>query len=144
YVLRRPPFGANIKSAHDMGREHRVLSTLWRAYPKAPRALLHCDDESVIGAPFYLTERARGVILRKELPGGVTVDEGSARALCTSFVDALVELHAVDYAAAGLAELGRPEGYVERQVRGWSERYQKAKTDEIPDVARVATWLAEL
>src|SRR5690606_26444201 len=83
-----------------------------------------------------------GVILRKELPAGVHVDETSARALCDAFVDALVELHAVDYASAGLGDLGRPQGYVERQVRGWSERYQRAKTDEIPDVDRVATWLA--
>lgn len=143
YVLRRPPFGANIKSAHDMSREHRVLSQLWRAYPKAPRALLRCDDESVIGAEFYLTERARGVILRKELPDGVRLDAAGARALCESFVESLVELHAVDYARAGLAELGRPDGYVERQVTGWSERYQKSKTDEIPDVETVARWLAE-
>lgn len=142
YVLRRPPFGANIKSAHDMSREHRVLSSLWRAFPKAPRAVLHCEDEAVIGAEFYLTERARGVILRKDVPDGIRLDDTRVRNLCDAFVDTLVELHAVDYAGAGLSELGRPEGYVERQVTGWAQRYEKSKTDDIPDVERVAAWLA--
>jgi len=143
YVLRRPPFGAKIKSAHDMGREYKVLSSLWRTYPKAPKAVLFCEDEDVLGADFYLTELARGVILLRDLPDGVTFDEDGARALSHAFVDALVELHRVDYEAAGLGDLGRPDGFVTRQVEGWTRRYAKAKTDDVPDVDRVAAWLAD-
>jgi aminoglycoside phosphotransferase (APT) family kinase protein len=142
YVLRRPPFGTQVKTAHDMGREHRVLSRLAPVYPQAPRPILYCEDAAVIGAPFYLMERRRGVILRKDLPAGLTVDPPAARRLCELLVDALVELHAIDYAAAGLDDLGRPAGYVERQVRGWTERYQGAATDDIPAVTEVAAWLA--
>lgn len=142
YVLRRPPFGAKIKSAHDMGREHKVLSKLWRVYPKAPRAVLHCEDDDVLGAEFYLTERARGVILRRDLPDGVELDEADARALSDTFVDALAELHRVDFEAAGLGDLGRPEGFVERQVSGWTKRYGRSKTDDVPEVDEVAAWLA--
>ena len=144
-VLRRPPRGASVKTAHDMGREHRVLSRLHRCYPKAPRALAACDDLAVIGAPFFVMERVRGVILRRLLPAGV----GSApapsrwRALSDATVDALAELHAVDPAAAGLADLGRPAGYAARQVSGWTERWQRAATDPVPDVDRAAAWLAE-
>jgi aminoglycoside phosphotransferase (APT) family kinase protein len=142
YVLRRPPFGAKIKSAHDMGREHKVLSQLWRVFDKAPRAVLHCEDEAVLGAEFYLTERAHGVILRRDLPEGVELDEAGARALSHAVVDTLVELHGVDYAAAGLSDLGRPDGFVERQVGGWTKRYAKAKTDDLPDIDTAAAWLA--
>jgi aminoglycoside phosphotransferase (APT) family kinase protein len=144
-VLRRPPRGASVKTAHDMGREHRVLSCLHRCYSKAPRALAACDDPAVIGAPFFLMERVGGVILRRILPAGA----GSApapsrlRALSEATVDALAELHAVDPAAAGLADLGRPAGYAARQVSGWTERWQRAATDPVPDVDRAAAWLAE-
>jgi aminoglycoside phosphotransferase (APT) family kinase protein len=142
YVLRRPPFGTKVKTAHDMGREFRVLSALAPHYPKAPRPVAHCDDPEVLGAPFYLMERRRGVILRKELPRGLTVDAAQARRLCELLIDALVELHAIDYVAAGLGELGKPAGYVERQVRGWTERYAGSQTDEIAAVGEVAAWLA--
>ncbi len=142
YVLRRPPFGSKVKTAHDMGREFRVLFHLAPVYPKAPRPVASCEDESVIGAPFYLMERRRGVILRKELPRGVTIDPATARGLCELLIDALIELHAVDYVAAGLGEFGKPAGYVERQVRGWTERYAGSQTDDIPAVTEVAAWLA--
>jgi aminoglycoside phosphotransferase (APT) family kinase protein len=141
YVLRRPPFGTKVKTAHDMGREYRVLSHLAPVYPKAPRPVLYCDDEEVIGAKFYLMERRRGVILRKELPPGMTIEPAQARRLCELLVDALVELHAIDYAAAGLGDFGKPAGYVERQVRGWTERYTGSQTDDIPVVTEVAAWL---
>jgi aminoglycoside phosphotransferase (APT) family kinase protein len=141
YVLRRPPFGAKIKTAHDMGREFKVLSHLAPVYPKAPRPVLFCEDEDVIGAKFYLMERRRGVILRKDLPSGMTIEPAVARRLCELLVDALVELHAIDYLAAGLGDLGKPSGYVERQVRGWTERYTGSQTDEIPAVTEVAAWL---
>ena len=142
YVLRRPPFGTKVKTAHDMGREYRVLSHLAPVYPKAPRPVAYCEDESVIGAKFYLMERRRGVILRKDLPPGLTISPDQARRLCELLVDALVELHAIDYAAAGLGDFGKPAGYTERQVKGWTERYTGSQTDDIPVVTEVAAWLA--
>ncbi|RDI94447.1 phosphotransferase family protein, partial [Meiothermus sp. QL-1] len=139
-VLRRPPFGANIKTAHDMGREYRILKVLRPVYPKVPRPLLYCEDESVLGAPFYVMERLHGVILRNQPPEGMT--PARMRGVCEAALEALVELHCLDYVKAGLGELGRPEGYVERQVRGWGERYQKARTEEIPGMERAMAWLA--
>jgi aminoglycoside phosphotransferase (APT) family kinase protein len=142
-VLRRPPFGSQVKTAHDMGREFRVLSRLHAAYPPAPRAFLHCDDPQVIGAPFYLMERVRGVILRQpKAPAGVDLPPERMRAISEGAVDGLAALHAVDYREAGLGDLGHPEGYVARQVEGWSGRWQKARTDDVPDLDRAAAWLA--
>jgi aminoglycoside phosphotransferase (APT) family kinase protein len=141
WVLRRPPFGTRVKTAHDMGREHRILSRLHLAYPLAPRPVLYCDDPSLLGAPFYLMERIRGIILRDALPPGLDFGPARARRLGEAFVDNLVTLHALDYAAAGLGELGRPEGYVERQVTGWTRRYRDAQTDDVPDMEALATWL---
>jgi aminoglycoside phosphotransferase (APT) family kinase protein len=141
-VLRRPPFGATIKTAHDMGREYRVLSRLQGA-AKAPRALAACADVAVIGAPFFLMQRVAGVILRRpRLPAGLDLAPDRLRLLSEALVDALVELHACDYAAAGLADLGSPAGYVARQVSGWTERWHRAKTDPQPDVDAAAAWLA--
>jgi aminoglycoside phosphotransferase (APT) family kinase protein len=142
-VLRRPPVGSKVKSAHDMGREVRVLSRLAPAWGPAPAPVAHCDDPAVLGAPFYLMERKRGVILRRELPPGLAIDPATARRLGEVLVDGLAELHAIDYAAIGLGDLGKPDGYVERQVRGWSERYAGSRTDDIPVVDQVARWLAE-
>jgi aminoglycoside phosphotransferase (APT) family kinase protein len=142
-VLRRPPYGSQVKTAHDMGREYRVLSRLHAAYPKAPKALLHCDDPAVIGAPFYVMERVRGVILRHpRAPAGIDLPPERMRAISEAAVDGLAELHAVDWRAAGLEELGRPEGYVARQVEGWADRWRKARTDDVPDLDRAAAWLA--
>ena len=142
-VLRRPPFGSQVKSAHDMGREHRILSRLWTVYPKAPRAFAACDDPAVIGAPFYVMERVRGAVLRHQKPpAGVELPPATMRRLSEAVVDGLVELHAVDAAAAGLGDLGRPHGYVERQVSGWHGRWQKARTDDVPEVDRAFAWLA--
>jgi len=143
-VLRRPPFGAKIATAHDMSREHRILTALDGGTKLAPRAVAYCDDVEVLGAPFYLMERARGVILRgNRAPKGLDLGPDVMRPLSTALVDTLAELHGVDVTAPGLADLGHPEGYVERQVRGWTERYVKAKTDDLPEVDRVAAWLAE-
>jgi aminoglycoside phosphotransferase (APT) family kinase protein len=140
YVLRRPPFGSKVKSAHDMGREVAVLSKLAPVYPRAPHVIAYSESPDVLGAPFYLMERRRGIILRKELPEGL----GPVRVarLCEELVDALVDLHAVDYRAAGLGDFGKPAGYIERQVRGWSERYVGSQTDDIPAMTEVAAWLA--
>src|ERR1700684_2952851 len=120
-VLRRPPFGSKVKSAHDMSREFRVLSKLHSVYTPAPEVLLFCDDDSILGVPFYVMEPIHGIILRRNLPRGLELSAEKARGLSEAFIDNLVRLHHVDFAAAGLADLGRPEGYLERQVRGWTE-----------------------
>jgi aminoglycoside phosphotransferase (APT) family kinase protein len=143
YVLRRPPFGSKVKSAHDMGREFSVLSKLHRAYPLAPEPLAYCEDESVLGAKFYVMRRIRGVILRKDLPPGLELPPDRLRRLHENLIDNLVMLHGVDYEAADLASLGKPAGYVERQVKGWTDRYRGSQTDEIPSVDGAASWLAE-
>lgn len=142
YVLRRPPFGSKVKSAHDMSREVTVLSKLAPVYDRAPAVIADEPTGTVLGAPFYLMERRRGVILRKALPAEVTADHVRVRRVCELLVDALVDLHAVDYAAAGLASFGKPAGYAERQVRGWTERYAGAQTDDLPVVTEVAAWCA--
>lgn len=140
-VLRRPPFGANIKSAHDMGREYRVLSRLHAVYAKVPRPLLYCEDADVIGAPFYVMERLHGVILRGQ---GVAADltPDLMRRIGEAAVDNLAAIHALDYAAAGLGDLGKPEGYVARQIEGWTKRYRAAQTDDIDDIEMLIDWLA--
>jgi aminoglycoside phosphotransferase (APT) family kinase protein len=142
-VLRRPPFGAKIKTAHDMGREYQILSRLADVYDKVPRVLAYCEDESVLGAPFYVMERLKGIILRGTAPKGLELVPALMHTLSENFVRNLVELHQVDYQAAGLGDLGRPVGYVKRQIAGWAQRYVSARTDDIPDVERVAAWLAE-
>lgn len=142
-VLRRPPFGSKVKSAHDMGREFRVLSAIHPVFDRAPRPLAFCDDESVIGAQFYVMERIKGVILRKDLPAGMSLSADEVSALCESFVHCLAELHAVDYEAAGLAGFGKPEGYLRRQVFGWADRYYGSQTDDIPGIEEVIKWLKD-
>ena len=142
-VLRRPPFGTNVKSAHDMGREYTILVHLSPVYPKAPRPLVYCDDASVLGAPFYVMERVEGVILRPRMPEGMIPPPALMARIAESFIDTFAELHAVDYEAAGLDELGRPDGYVQRQIEGWTKRYRRAHTDDVPEIERMAAWLAE-
>jgi len=142
-VLRRPPFGSKVKSAHDMNREFRVLSKLHTVYSPAPEVFLYCDDDSIIGAPFYVMQPIHGIILRRKLPHGLDFSAEKVRRLGESFIDNLVRLHRVDYAAAGLAGLGKPEGYLERQVRGWTERYQGSKTHDYPEVEKISTWMQQ-
>lgn len=142
-VLRRPPFGSKVKTAHDMGREFTILQKLHPSYGKVPRPILYCEDEAIIGAKFYLMERVRGVILRKEPPPGVGLTPELAQRLCESFVDTLVGLHSLDYKALGLEGFGNPEGFVQRQVVGWSKRYQDAKTDEVPEMEALIKWFPE-
>ena len=142
-VLRRPPFGSKVKSAHDMSREFRVLSKLHAAYSPAPEVFLYCDDDSIIGVPFYVMQPVHGIILRRKLPHGLDFSAEKARLLSASFIDNLVRLHRVDYAAAGLADLGKPEGYLGRQVRGWTERYHGSKTHNYLEVEKISTWMQE-
>ena len=140
-VLRRAPPGVKIKSAHDMGREFRILSHLAPTWKKAPRPLVYCEDESVIGSAFYVMERVRGVILRAKVPAGLELGEARLHRISEAAIDTLVEIHAIDYGGVGLGDLGRPEGYIERQVSGWAARYAKARTEEVPDMARLQAWL---
>jgi aminoglycoside phosphotransferase (APT) family kinase protein len=142
-VLRRPPFGTKVKSAHDMSREYRVLAKLHAAYPPAPEVLLYCDDTAILGSPFYLMNPVHGIILRRALPAGLNFTADLAQRLSESFVDNLARLHGLDYSAIGLADLGKPQGYLERQVRGWIERYDGSKTHELPEVEPISTWLIE-
>jgi len=142
-VLRRPPFGVKVKTAHDMRREYDILSALNGVYRRAPKPIAFCDDDSLIGAKFYLMERVRGVILRGDKPpAGITFSPELLRKTSTALVDNLAELHAVDATRPPLASIGHPQGYVGRQVSGWTERYYNAKTDEIPGVEAAAVWLS--
>jgi aminoglycoside phosphotransferase (APT) family kinase protein len=140
-VLRRPPLGAEIKTAHDMDREFRVLSLLRPHYPHVPRPIHHCDDDSIIGARFYLMERISGVILRPAMIGSVNISPNEMRALSISLVDNLVTLHQLDIQSTGLVQLGKPEGYISRQVEGWTKRYQAAQTEVIQGMDELTTWL---
>jgi aminoglycoside phosphotransferase (APT) family kinase protein len=142
-VLRRPPFGSKVKTAHDMSREFRVLSKLHAYYPPAPQVLLFCDDVSVLGAPFYLMEPINGVILRSDVPPGLDFSPEVARRVSESFLDNLALLHSLDYNQIGLADLGKPQGYLERQVRGWIERYHGSKTHDIPEVETISHWIQQ-
>ena len=142
-VLRRPPIGAKIKTAHDMSREYRILSHLHPVYKKVPRPLLFCGDEAILGAPFYVMERVTGVILRAQPPRGIELTRDLMRGLSQAFIENLVEIHNVDYEAAGLGELGSPQGYIKRQVEGWTRRYHNARTDDVPAIERLAEWLVE-
>ncbi len=142
-VLRRPPFGANIKGGHDMGREYKILSRLYKVYPKVPQALLYCMEEEILGVPFYVMDRVEGVILRSSLPEEAVPAPALMERIADSYIDNMVDLHAIDYEAAGLGDLGRPAGYIERQIGGWTKRYQKARTGAVPEVERVAAWLVE-
>jgi aminoglycoside phosphotransferase (APT) family kinase protein len=140
-ILRRPPVGAKAKSAHDMRREFTIQSRLKPVFPYVPTTVAFCDDQGVVGSDFYVMERLEGIILRNGLPDGLTLGPEEARALCTRFLDVLVELHAVDYEAAGLSDLGKGRGYVGRQVAGWSDRYRRARTDNVGDYETVMRWL---
>ena len=142
-VLRRPPIGAKIKTAHDMSREYRILSHLHPVYNKVPRPLLFCEDEKILGASFYVMERVHGVILRAQPPRGIELTPTLMRGLSETFIENLAEIHEIDYAAAGLGDLGSPQGYVKRQVEGWTKRYFNALTDDVPSIERLAEWLHE-
>jgi aminoglycoside phosphotransferase (APT) family kinase protein len=142
-VLRRPPIGTKAATAHDMGREYKVLSALCEHWPYAPRPLAYCPDASLIGGPFYVMERIEGIIVRKDLPPGILSNPSHLRRLFERFVEVLNELHCLDYGRIGLGDLGKPEGYVQRQVQGWCQRYRAARTPDVPDFESVMAWLEE-
>ena len=141
-VLRRPPLGPVPPKAHDMGRESGILSKLGAAYPLAPKPYFFCEDESVIGAPFYVMERRTGVVIYESFPEDIRPDEELCRGISRTVVDTLVRLHAVDVEEAGLGDLGKPEGFLKRQTEAWISRYDKAKTDEIEEVEPLTDWLS--
>jgi aminoglycoside phosphotransferase (APT) family kinase protein len=143
YVLRRPPVGANIKSAHDMGREYKVLSLLKPYYGKVPRPVLYCESPEVISAPFYIMERISGVILRAASAPILQLPAQQLRCISESIIDNLTLIHALDIQTTGLHQLGKPEGYVQRQVEGWSKRYFKAETDRIEGMNILADCLQQ-
>ncbi len=142
-VLRRPPLGPVAPRAHDMAREYRILARLNPVFPLAPKPYALCEDTSVIGAPFYVMERRHGLVLDAELPAGFPRSAELHGAIAETLVRGLVDLHAVDWVAAGLGEIGRPEGYMERQVKGWLERFSRVRTVELPELDRLAPWLVE-
>ncbi|CAL9640134.1 phosphotransferase family protein [Streptomyces sp. enrichment culture] len=141
-ILRRPPKGTHHKGAHDMSREHRIQTQLGRFLSYVPRTIALCEDPTVIGTPFYVMQRLVGEIPRKELPREVVLDRERTETLCRNVIDLLVDLHAVDLATTGLADLGKGDGYVRRQVHGWSERYRMARTWNVGSFERVMGWLA--
>jgi aminoglycoside phosphotransferase (APT) family kinase protein len=141
YVLRRPPFGPLPKGGHDMRREYRVLSKLYRSFALAPRAFVLCTDHDIIGADFVVMERKRGIVIRTELPQSLQTDPAACRRLGENFIDALAALHGVDYEAAGLADLGKPEGYLIRQLGGWVERWDAARTPDQTDASSLVARL---
>jgi len=142
-ILRRPPPGTKAKSAHNMVREYKVQRALKPVYPYVPEMLALCTDESVIGSDFYVMERLEGIILRADLPDGMSLDPDQARRLSTAAIDRLIELHQVDVQAAGLEKLGKGAGYNRRQIEGWSERFRRARTWNVLPGRYVMDWLAE-
>jgi aminoglycoside phosphotransferase (APT) family kinase protein len=140
-ILRRAPSGHKAKGAHDMAREYRIQAGLADVFPLVPEMVALCEDEAVIGAPFYVMERVDGIIPRRDLPPGVALTPAQARALCTNALDVLIALHGVDVDATPLAELNKGDGYVRRQVVGWSTRFRNAHTDDAPEAEAVMSWL---
>lgn len=141
FVLRRPPVGPVAPTAHDMPREYRLLSVIHPRFPLAPRPVLLCEDTSIIGVPFYLMERRRGFIVRSKLPDDLGEDLELRRRLSENAVDTLVALHKVDIHSSGIVEMGKPAGFVTRQVKGWADRWQRSKTTELPEMDEVIGWL---
>jgi aminoglycoside phosphotransferase (APT) family kinase protein len=142
-VLRRPPFGPVPPRAHDMARECRVLSAVHPHFALAPKPYLLCEDTSVIGSVFYVMERRRGLVIRNDEPAPIKDNVALRREISASMVDVLAQLHAIDIAAHGLDALGKPQGFVARQIKGWTERWHGSKTSDVPDMEWLASWLDE-
>ncbi len=143
FVLRRPPMGPVAPTAHDMPREFKLLSVINPHYPFAPKPVLLCEDASIIGVPFYLMERRRGLIVRFKVPEEIGENLALRRRLSERVVDTLVALHAVDIQSSGIVQIGKPAGFVTRQVRGWADRWQRSKTNELAEMDQVISWLVD-
>ena len=143
FVLRRPPFGPVAPTAHDMPREYRLLRAVHPLFQLAPQPYLLCEDTSVIGVPFYLMERRRGLVVRREIPKEIGDDFNLRHRVGEGMIDTLATLHSVDIYSSGLVNIGKPVGFVTRQVKGWRERWQRSKTSELLEIDRVIDWLAD-
>lgn len=143
FVLRRPPVGPVAPTAHDMPREYKLLSVINPHFPLAPKPILLCEDPAIIGAPFYLMERRRGFIVRFKVPEQIGEDVELRRRLSEAVVDTMIALHLVDIYSTDILQIGKPEGFVTRQVRGWADRWQRSKTSELPEMDQVIQWLAD-
>ncbi len=142
-VLRRPPIGAKVKAGHDMGREYKVLKALYPVFPYCPEPFAYTEDTSIIGSPFFIMDKLSGIILRKEMPKELAFSEEQGKQLCINLVDQLADIHGIDVEKTGLDFIGKPTGYVKRQVEGWSRRYRKAKTKDAPDFEIIMAWLKD-
>jgi aminoglycoside phosphotransferase (APT) family kinase protein len=141
FVLRRPPVGPVAPTAHDMPREYRLLAAIHPYFQLAPRPYLLCEDASIIGVPFYLMERRRGLVIRRDIPEEIGDDLEMRRQVSFAMADTLATLHSVDIYSTGLAGIGKPTGFVTRQVRGWTERWHRSKTSELAEIDEVIRWL---
>jgi aminoglycoside phosphotransferase (APT) family kinase protein len=142
-VVRRPPLGPVPPTAHDMAREYRWLSAVHPVYPLAPRVYALCDDPAIVGSVFYVMERRRGIVVRQHEPPEIKDRPEMRRRVGGALVDALADLHGIDIERAGLMHLGKPLGFVERQVRGWSDRWHRSKTHEMPEMDALSAWLID-
>lgn len=142
FVLRKPPKGA-IKRGHDMSREFKVQSGVQKTFSKVPKMYGYSNDESILGSEFYIMEKVDGIILNFKEAKQRNIPQAEYKTIANSWLDTLVELHSVDYNAVGLSDLGKPEGYVERQITNWGKQYLKAKTDEYPEAEMVMQWMQE-
>lgn len=140
-VLRRPPFGEIPAKAHDIKREHTILSKLHGDYPLAPKPYLYSDDPAIMGKHFYLMEKKQGVVINEILPESYGHSAVVGPAISNSIINSLIELQQVDYKKASLMDIGKPDGYLERQVRSWMKRYSMYKTNEISGVVELESWL---
>ena len=143
YVLRRPPLGPVAPRSHDMVREYRALAALGPYFAPAPRVFVLCEDPAVIGAPFFVMERRHGLVVRRTMPPEIADEPAVRRRIGEAAIDTLADLHAVPVAGTPVAALGKPEGFVERQIRGWADRWQRAKTAELAAMDSLAEWLIE-
>src|SRR5882672_8340789 len=142
-VLRRPPLGPVAPTAHDMPREYKLLSTINPHFPLAPKPVLLCEDVSIMGVPFYLMERRRGFIVRSKVPDQIGEDFELRRRLSENVVDTLLALHAVDIQKTGIVQIGKPAGFVSRQVHGWADRWRRSRTGELAEMDQVVKWLVD-
>ncbi len=143
YVLRKPPKGANIKTAHDMGREFNVLNALQSVYKTIPQPIIFCTDETIVGSPFYIMQRVKGVILRNKIPQGIDLNASLMKGISESTIDNLAALHSIDVHTSGLINLGKPDGYTNRQITGWINRYFAAETEAIEKMNKTADWMQQ-
>lgn len=143
FVLRRPPFGPVPPTAHDMPREFRILALIHPLFSLAPRVFFLCEDTTVLGVPFYLMERRRGIVIRRELPEELRASIDTRGRVSEAMIDTLAALHSVDIHSTGIHQIGRPSGFVERQIRGWAGRWERAKTSEAPEMDRILQWLLD-